>query len=739
MKWNKYTIETTTAAEDYLSSALMDLGIEGVQIEDNVPLTKEDQAEMFIDFLPELPPDEGISYVSFYLEDNGQDDTELLKQVKTTIEEMRNVVDMGTGKITSDQTEDLDWINNWKKFFSSFYIDDILIKPTWEELKEEDRDKFLIEIDPGVSFGTGKHETTQLCIRQLLKYIRGNETYTPQVKTPKVLDVGCGSGILSIVALKLGASEVVGTDLDPDCMTSTHDNMEVNHLDQKLGTFYVGNLIDDTELQEKVNLYRTALENATLQSEEYERIQNKLIATEKQLNQAIKSRDINDTPLPSKDNKNPLQNKKLEAEQKLATAISQIRKKLYLENLTESEKEILQTQQQYNELIALCQQFGIDTIEVYNAYSEKIEAIIDRELENEVSASIAAQDRINQALMSSSEREKASVRQKYAELIALAEQYGIDTLALKEKMDEELASIKEDEEPQDIFGMSPEDWEDLEGKIGKAIQLAGQLADIWGQFNQIQADKEKKELQEYERSCNRKKELLNKQLNAGKISQEQYNARTSQLDADLEKKKTEIAKKQAKRDKAQSIFSAIISTAAAIAQALPNIPLSIIAGIMGAAQIAVIASQPLPEYAKGGLTDGAKMYIAGEAGQEWISPNWMLKDKTTGPIIQQLEMVRSGILSPEQLAPIRPDFQTMSAIPMYASGGFTSTGSMETNYYTTTTTTNQDNDTLMNINENIKILIEYLSDPRNRQAVISNDLLQKHNEEINMINRLKRL
>ena len=350
-------------------------------------------------------------------------------------------------------------------------------------------------------------------------------------------------------------------------------NAEINA--DKIGTKTI------TELQEKVNLYRTALENATLQSEEYERIQNKLIATEKQLNQAIKSRDINDTPLPSKDNKNPLQNKKLEAEQKLATAISQIRKKLYLENLTESEKEILQTQQQYNELIALCQQFGIDTIEVYNAYSEKIEAIIDRELENEVSASIAAQDRINQALMSSSEREKASVRQKYAELIALAEQYGIDTLALKEKMDEELASIKEDEEPQDIFGMSPEDWEDLEGKIGKAIQLAGQLADIWGQFNQIQANKEKKELQEYERSCNRKKELLNKQLNAGKISQEQYNARTSQLDADLEKKKTEIAKKQAKRDKAQSIFSAIISTAAAIAQALPNIPLSIIAGIMG--------------------------------------------------------------------------------------------------------------------------------------------------------------
>lgn len=244
MKWNKYTIETTTAAEDFLSSMLMELGIEGVEIEDKIPLSKQDQADMFIDFLPELPPDDGVSYVSFYLEDNGEDYTELLKQVKTELEELRKIVDVGTGVITSDQTEDMDWINNWKKFFSSFYIDDILIKPTWEELKEEDKDKFLIEIDPGVSFGTGKHETTQLCIRQLLKYIPGT--------TPKVLDVGCGSGILSIVALKLGASEVIGTDLDADCMTSTRDNMQVNHLDLSKGTFYVGNLIDDTELQEKV-------------------------------------------------------------------------------------------------------------------------------------------------------------------------------------------------------------------------------------------------------------------------------------------------------------------------------------------------------------------------------------------------------------------------------------------------------------------------------------------------------
>lgn len=244
MKWKKYTIETTTAAEDFMSSMLMDLGIEGIEIEDNIPLTKEDQADMFIDFLPELPPDEGKSHVSFYIEDDGKDQSEILKKVKIGLEELRDTVDVGSGMILSSETEDLDWINNWKKFFSSFTIENILIKPTWEDVKPEDKDKFMIEIDPGISFGTGKHETTQLCIRQLIKYIKDGH--------PKVLDVGCGSGILSIVALKLGASEVVGTDLDADCMISTHENMKVNHLDEKLGTFYVGNLIDDVDLQKQV-------------------------------------------------------------------------------------------------------------------------------------------------------------------------------------------------------------------------------------------------------------------------------------------------------------------------------------------------------------------------------------------------------------------------------------------------------------------------------------------------------
>ncbi len=242
MKWDKYTIDTTTEAEDFISMMLSENGIEGIEIEDNVPLTKEETGEMFIDFPPELPPDEGKSKVSFYLE-AGEDHTETLKAVRIGLEQLRSMVEIGSGDITSSQTEDIDWINNWKQFFQSFYIDDILIKPTWEPLKEEGKNKFLIEIDPGISFGTGKHETTQLCIRQIRKYLKEGE---------RVLDVGCGSGILSIAALKLGAGSVVGTDVDGDCITSTHENMTVNHLAENSGEFYVGNLIDDKAFQEKI-------------------------------------------------------------------------------------------------------------------------------------------------------------------------------------------------------------------------------------------------------------------------------------------------------------------------------------------------------------------------------------------------------------------------------------------------------------------------------------------------------
>ena len=255
MRWRKYTIETTTAAEDFISSLLNDLGIAGVEIEDNIPLTEADTAKMFIDFLPELPPDDGVSHVSFYL-DADEDHEEILKQVREGLEELRSFVEIGSACIAESETEDQDWVNNWKEFFHAFTIEnavadpkdgqasrDILIKPTWEELDPADADKILIEIDPGISFGTGKHETTQLCIRQLIKYMKQGD---------EVLDLGCGSGILSIVSLKLGAGHLTGTDVDEDCITSTYDNFAVNGLTKEQGDFYVGNLIDDIRLQDRV-------------------------------------------------------------------------------------------------------------------------------------------------------------------------------------------------------------------------------------------------------------------------------------------------------------------------------------------------------------------------------------------------------------------------------------------------------------------------------------------------------
>lgn len=246
MKWNKYTIDTTTAAEDIISAMLAELGIEGVEIENNVPLTDEEAGGMFIDFPPELPPDDGSSQVSFYLE-AGEDHEALLARVHAALEKERQFLDIGSGRITKSQTEDVDWMNNWKQFFKSFTVGDILIKPTWEAC-EDHTANICIEIDPGISFGTGKHETTQLCIRQLEKYAKALDGKDGGWK---VLDVGCGSGILSIVALKLGAAGVTGIDIDENCIVSAQDNMQVNHLDPLLWHFYCGNLTDDRAVQEQ--------------------------------------------------------------------------------------------------------------------------------------------------------------------------------------------------------------------------------------------------------------------------------------------------------------------------------------------------------------------------------------------------------------------------------------------------------------------------------------------------------
>ena len=253
MKWVKFRIKTVTDAEDIIISTLYDLGLEGAQIEDKVPLTAMEKEQMFVDILPDGPEDDGIAYLSFFVEEKEDGSLEVagekttteavLADVKQELEDLRQFMDIGEGSVAVDETEDIDWINNWKQYFHQFYIDDILVIPSWENVEAKDSDKMVIHIDPGTAFGTGMHETTQLCIRQLKKYV---------TEDTEILDVGCGSGILGMLALKFGAKHSVGTDLDPCAIDATYENMDNNGISRDQYEVMIGNIIDDKEVQDKV-------------------------------------------------------------------------------------------------------------------------------------------------------------------------------------------------------------------------------------------------------------------------------------------------------------------------------------------------------------------------------------------------------------------------------------------------------------------------------------------------------
>lgn len=240
MKWNRYSIKTTTAAIDFISSALADIGIEGIEIQDNVQLTQEEAKTMFVDFIPELPPDDGTAVVNFYI-DSDEDDGTIVKKAKQELEDLRMFVDIGEGTITNSETEDKDWINNWKQYWHTFTIGNLYIKPTWEAVTDDMKGHPVLSIDPGTAFGTGSHETTRMVIKQLEKYVKPGDN---------VLDVGCGSGILSVVALKYGAAHAFGTDLDPNAIIASHENSEQNNIIPEQFEVIEGNIIDDKSVKD---------------------------------------------------------------------------------------------------------------------------------------------------------------------------------------------------------------------------------------------------------------------------------------------------------------------------------------------------------------------------------------------------------------------------------------------------------------------------------------------------------
>lgn len=253
MKWMKFKIKTITEAEDIIISTLYDIGLEGAQIEDKIPLTALEKEQMFVDILPEGPEDDGIAYLSFFVEEkedgalliNGEETTAqaVLENVRQELEELRDFMDIGEGSVVIEETEDIDWINNWKQYFHQFTIDDVLVIPSWEEAAPEDKDKMILHIDPGTAFGTGMHDTTQLCIRALRKYI------TPDTR---LLDVGTGSGILAILSIMFGARSAVGTDLDPCAIEAVRENKEANGIPDEAFRLIIGNIITEREIQEQV-------------------------------------------------------------------------------------------------------------------------------------------------------------------------------------------------------------------------------------------------------------------------------------------------------------------------------------------------------------------------------------------------------------------------------------------------------------------------------------------------------
>lgn len=243
MKWTKLTLSTMADAVDLVSNMLSELGIEGIEIIDNVPITENEKKAMFIDILPELNTEDKTALISFYLEEN-EDIQGMMDKIQSGMRELSVFMDIGSGLIEISETEDLDWINNWKAYFKPFRIDDtIVIKPTWEKLENVKDTDLVIEIDPGTAFGTGSHETTKLCILGIKKYIKDGIS---------LLDVGCGSGILSIIGAKLGAKHVLGTDIDPNAVNAAIENAEVNHVTGETVKIISGDIITDTTMQQEV-------------------------------------------------------------------------------------------------------------------------------------------------------------------------------------------------------------------------------------------------------------------------------------------------------------------------------------------------------------------------------------------------------------------------------------------------------------------------------------------------------
>lgn len=248
MNWIKVVIYTTSEGIEALSGRLYGLGITGIEISDEKDFKDFlENNKQYWDYVDDelVKEKEGETQVIAYVSDNAAGH-EMLMAIRQTVDEMKSIDEnneFGRLEISIDNTKEEDWANNWKKYFHPIELGEkILIKPEWEDLTEP-TDRIIFNINPGMSFGTGGHYTTQLCIEALEKYVASGS---------KVLDLGCGSGILSIISLLLGAESAFAVDIDPNAVDIAYQNAQKNDVDISKYIVKAGDIITNTELQNEI-------------------------------------------------------------------------------------------------------------------------------------------------------------------------------------------------------------------------------------------------------------------------------------------------------------------------------------------------------------------------------------------------------------------------------------------------------------------------------------------------------
>ncbi len=248
MDWIKVIVFTTSEGIEAVCGRLYQLGITGIEIQDEKDFKDFlEENKQYWDYVDEdlIREKEGETNISVYVP-NDVDGAEMLAQIKTSMLELKGLdseQQFGRLEIEIENMSEEDWSNNWKKYFHPIEIGKrLLIKPEWEELNKA-TDRIVFDINPGMSFGTGSHHTTQLCLESLEKTVKNGD---------KVLDLGCGSGILSVISLMLGAGEAVAVDIDPNAVDTAYDNAKRNGVDISTYKVYAGNVLTDDELNKKI-------------------------------------------------------------------------------------------------------------------------------------------------------------------------------------------------------------------------------------------------------------------------------------------------------------------------------------------------------------------------------------------------------------------------------------------------------------------------------------------------------